>query len=369
MAARAATPAASPRQPGPRQPSSTQPASTSSSSRPSGPARARSRWPPRPTRRSSSRRPRWATRSRRSRPACSRWPTSWSSTRAIGPARSGRRPSSGRCWVGGGGRAAAVSAAERPRPKRPEVLVTTASTGVGVPELLAALDRRWAPVRAGATVDGRDYRPRGARAEAQVWAILADRLARRAAGPAPRRPPTAIARWPPIDSIPFAAADRLLGRHRADGAPDMSIERVFVAGAGLMGHGIAQVHAAIGKQVTLYEPELARAEAGRDRIAGNLDRAVAKGQLDRRTARDATSPGRHRPADLAAGGARTSSSRRSSRTSTSRRSSGASSTPRRRRARSSPRTRARSRSIGWPRRWPNRVAPGSSGCTSSARCR
>jgi 3-hydroxybutyryl-CoA dehydrogenase len=59
----------------------------------------------------------------------------------------------------------------------------------------------------------------------------------------------------------------------------MSIERVFVAGAGLMGHGIAQVHAAIGKQVVIYEPELARATAGRDRIAGNLERAVAKGRL------------------------------------------------------------------------------------------
>ena len=43
-----------------------------------GPARARSRWPRPPTRRSSWRRPRWATRSRRSRPACSRSPT-WSS--------------------------------------------------------------------------------------------------------------------------------------------------------------------------------------------------------------------------------------------------------------------------------------------------
>ena len=60
----------------------------------------------------------------------------------------------------------------------------------------------------------------------------------------------------------------------------MTIERVFVAGAGLMGHGIAQVHAAIGKEVTVYEPDLARAEAGRDRIAGNLDRSVAKGRLD-----------------------------------------------------------------------------------------
>ncbi len=59
----------------------------------------------------------------------------------------------------------------------------------------------------------------------------------------------------------------------------MTIERVFVAGAGLMGHGIAQVHATIGKRVVLYEPELARAVAGRDRIAGNLERAVAKGKI------------------------------------------------------------------------------------------
>lgn len=59
----------------------------------------------------------------------------------------------------------------------------------------------------------------------------------------------------------------------------MSIDHVFVAGAGLMGHGIAQVHGAIGKRVTVYEPDLARAEAGRARIAANLDRTVAKGRI------------------------------------------------------------------------------------------
>jgi 3-hydroxybutyryl-CoA dehydrogenase len=58
-----------------------------------------------------------------------------------------------------------------------------------------------------------------------------------------------------------------------------SIERVLVAGAGLMGHGIAQVHAAAGMAVELYEPELARAQAGLERIAGNLERAVAKGRM------------------------------------------------------------------------------------------
>ncbi len=60
----------------------------------------------------------------------------------------------------------------------------------------------------------------------------------------------------------------------------MPIERAFVAGAGLMGHGIAQVLAAAGRTVDLYEPDLARATAGRERIAANLDRAVAKGRLD-----------------------------------------------------------------------------------------
>ena len=59
----------------------------------------------------------------------------------------------------------------------------------------------------------------------------------------------------------------------------MAIETVFVAGAGLMGHGIAQVHAAIGRRVVLYEPDRSRAEAGLARIAGNLERAVAKGRL------------------------------------------------------------------------------------------
>ena len=67
----------------------------------------------------------------------------------------------------------------------------------------------------------------------------------------------------------------------------MAIDTVFVAGAGLMGHGIAQVLASIGRRVILYEPERSRADAGRDRIAGNLERSVAKGRLSAE-ARDAT---------------------------------------------------------------------------------
>src|SRR6266508_6877734 len=59
----------------------------------------------------------------------------------------------------------------------------------------------------------------------------------------------------------------------------MSLDRVFVIGAGLMGHGIAQVSAGAGKQVTLADRTAELAEAGRQRIAGNLARQVEKGRL------------------------------------------------------------------------------------------
>ena len=74
-------------------------------------------------------------------------------------------------------------------PKRPEVLVTTASTGEGVPELLAALDRHRSAARAGEATEARR-----ARALAQVWAVMADRLAR----PPPRA--GARRRWPRVSS-------------------------------------------------------------------------------------------------------------------------------------------------------------------------
>jgi 3-hydroxybutyryl-CoA dehydrogenase len=68
----------------------------------------------------------------------------------------------------------------------------------------------------------------------------------------------------------------------------MSIDRVYVIGAGLMGHGIAQVSAAAGKQVTLADrtPELA--DKGKARIAGNLARQVDKGRLDQSAADEIT---------------------------------------------------------------------------------
>jgi LAO/AO transport system kinase len=96
--------------------------------------------------------------------------------------------------------------ADRPAPKRPEVLVTTASTGEGVPELLAALDRRRAAGPDGLTVEARR-----ARALAQVRGILADRVADRLGDPGLAPLAESL-----VDDVaehrldPYAAADRLL---------------------------------------------------------------------------------------------------------------------------------------------------------------
>src|SRR5918992_2587772 len=64
----------------------------------------------------------------------------------------------------------------------------------------------------------------------------------------------------------------------------MSIDRVFVIGAGLMGHGIAQVSAAAGKQVTLSDRTAELAEKGTARIRANLQRQVDKDKLDQAAA-------------------------------------------------------------------------------------
>jgi LAO/AO transport system kinase len=104
------------------------------------------------------------------------------------------------------GRSGSGGDPDRPAPKRPEVLVTTASTGEGVPELLAALDRHRA-----AGHDGLTPSARRTRALAQVRAVLADRLGDRLRDP--RIAPMADAL---VDDVaehrldPYAAADRLL---------------------------------------------------------------------------------------------------------------------------------------------------------------
>jgi LAO/AO transport system kinase len=104
------------------------------------------------------------------------------------------------------GRPATPPVLDRPRPKQPEVLITTATTGEGIPELLASLDRH----RAAGANDARRS-ARMARAEAQIWAILADRMRADLDGPANRAGTAAILRAVADHELdPFAAVDRLL---------------------------------------------------------------------------------------------------------------------------------------------------------------
>jgi LAO/AO transport system kinase len=117
--------------------------------------------------------------------------------------------------VGSGQASGGADGADRPRPKQPEVLLTTASTGDGVPELLTALDRHRAAAR-----DGMSESARLARAEAQVWAIVGDRLrARLHEGPAAAATRETLAAVVGHRLDPYAAADELVAR-LARPAPD-----------------------------------------------------------------------------------------------------------------------------------------------------
>ena len=88
-----------------------------------------------------------------------------------------------------------------------DVLITTAATGHGVPELLAALDRHRATGRALVSTTARL-----ARAEAQVWAIVSDRLRDSLAAPPRRAVANEVLGEVAAHRLdPYAAADRLLG--------------------------------------------------------------------------------------------------------------------------------------------------------------
>ncbi|HSW43143.1 MAG TPA: methylmalonyl Co-A mutase-associated GTPase MeaB, partial [Patescibacteria group bacterium] len=106
--------------------------------------------------------------------------------------------------VAGGGANPGVA---RPHPKRPEVLVTTATSGEGVPELLAAIGRH----RDGLGAAEGGIPVRRARAAALVWALVGDRVRRRLEH-VDLAPSTAAT----LDAVvrheldPYAAADRLL---------------------------------------------------------------------------------------------------------------------------------------------------------------
>ena len=88
----------------------------------------------------------------------------------------------------------------------PQVLITTAATGAGVPELLAAIDRR--RVEGALEADGAT---RLARAEAEVRGALADRIGRRLDEPAMESARAIAVRAVAGHKLdPYTAADELL---------------------------------------------------------------------------------------------------------------------------------------------------------------
>ena len=59
----------------------------------------------------------------------------------------------------------------------------------------------------------------------------------------------------------------------------MEIKKIVVCGAGVMGGGIAQVSAAAGYEVWMYDLKEEYSQGGKDKIAAGLDRQVAKGKM------------------------------------------------------------------------------------------
>ena len=68
-----------------------------------------------------------------------------------------------------------------------------------------------------------------------------------------------------------------------------AIRKVVVVGAGTMGHGIAQVAAMAGADVTLVDRTAELAEGGLAKVRANLEEGVARGKVEA-SARDAALP-------------------------------------------------------------------------------
>jgi LAO/AO transport system kinase len=99
---------------------------------------------------------------------------------------------------------------DRPRPKRPEVLLVSAVSGSGVPELMAALDRR-APAQARGDGSGPIAEARLRRAAAQVHGVVEERVRERLRDAERASQVDALVRDVAEHRLdPYAAADRLL---------------------------------------------------------------------------------------------------------------------------------------------------------------
>jgi len=101
---------------------------------------------------------------------------------------------------------AAPTPTDHRRPKEPLVMVTTATTGEGVPELLDALDRHRTQVAAAP-----DAAARLARAASEVWSIVGDRVRARLTHGIRAAATDAVLQSVAAHELdPYAAADRLL---------------------------------------------------------------------------------------------------------------------------------------------------------------
>ncbi len=61
------------------------------------------------------------------------------------------------------------------------------------------------------------------------------------------------------------------------------VKRIAVLGAGVMGHGIAQVAAMAGYEVRLYDVDAGALEKARESVSQNLDKGVERGKVDPET--------------------------------------------------------------------------------------
>ena len=66
----------------------------------------------------------------------------------------------------------------------------------------------------------------------------------------------------------------------------MKIDQIFVAGAGFMGSGIAQVALQAGYSVILYDLNEELAAKGKEKLADSLEKRVAKGKLEPSSAKE-----------------------------------------------------------------------------------
>ena len=98
---------------------------------------------------------------------------------------------------------------DRPRPKRPQVMLASALTGAGIADLLAALDRRYEQT---ASTSAAANTPAALkRAEAQLAGVMADRMAEALRQPARATERDRVLRELAAHVIdPYSAADQLL---------------------------------------------------------------------------------------------------------------------------------------------------------------